>query len=476
MTYLSKKGAAMFYFKILSKKLCSFLFLFTFFVGIRSENSLEHPFLIDTIEISQTELAKRKPIKSDWTFIVYLAADNDLDYFAYHNIKAMSKVGSNENISIVVQLDRYGAHQYTKRLYVTKEVVYQVNVDDSSSQQKLNFGSPQTLIDCCQWAITQYPAHHYALVLWNHGTGILDSIPTKTTNASELFTFNPANHMLELDRSINFLDFLEHKNTDLISRGVCFSDTYGSYLTNQKLDYALKTVCEKILHKKFDIIAFDACLMAMVEVAHLISPYTDYMAASEEVELGTGYPYNLILAPFATQTLTPYEFAQQIVIGYAQGYEHVTKDFTQSAIDLSRIEALEKNITKVSSTLIEMIHHELDFSVKRSIKASRAKRACTCFAEPTYIDLHHFYSNLFEAIDFMHLTDSHAYLKNHVKDLLQEGIKLITKAVIANQTGANLQKAKGLAIYFPLRSIDGSYLQTTFAKNTSWVNLLKLVL
>jgi len=462
-------------FQLFSKKLCSFLVAFSLFSEIKPE-TVTHPFGIDTAKLVERKPAKPDCAISDWTIIVYVAADNDLDYFAYYNIRAMSKVGSNKNISIVVQLDRYGAHQYTKRLYVTHEAVYQVNADDHSSQQKLNFGNPQTLIDCCEWAINEYPARHYALVLWNHGTGILDSIPTKTTNASELFTFNPANHMLELDRSINFLDFLEHKNTDLISRGVCFSDTYGSYLTNQKLDYALKTVCEKILHKKFDIISFDACLMAMTEIAHLISPYADYMTASEEVELGTGYPYNLILAPFATQTLTPYEFAQQIVIGYAQGYENVTKDFTQSAIDLSRIDALEKNISKVSSVLIEMTHHELDNSVKRSIKASRAKRACTCFAEPTYIDLHHLYSNLFEAIDFMHLTDSHSYLKNHLKEALQEGMTLINKAVIANQTGANLQKAKGLAIYFPLRSIDGSYLQTPFAKNTMWVNLLKLIL
>jgi hypothetical protein len=76
----------------------------------------------------------------------------------------------------------------------------------------------------------------------------------------------------------------------------------------------------------------------------------------------------------------------------------------------------------------------------------------------------------------MHLTNSHSYLKDCLKELLQEGMKLINKAVIANQTGANLKKAQGLAIYFPLRSIDGSYLQTPFAKNTTWVNLLKFIL
>ncbi|MCR5235609.1 MAG: hypothetical protein K6E34_00220 [Lachnospiraceae bacterium] len=36
----------------------------------------------------------------------------------------------------------------------------------------------------------------------------------------------------------------------------------------------------------FDFIGFDACLMATVETAYMLSPYADYMIASEEFEPG----------------------------------------------------------------------------------------------------------------------------------------------------------------------------------------------
>ena len=42
---------------------------------------------------------------------------------------------------------------------------------------------------------------------------------------------------------------------------------------------------------KFDWIGFDACLMGMLEVADVLSPYANYMIASEELEAGSGWNY-----------------------------------------------------------------------------------------------------------------------------------------------------------------------------------------
>lgn len=457
----------------LLKKIYCGAFLSSFFFNLLNSYT---PTPLEIIPITQQELQLKKRVKTDWLFIVYIAGDNDLDYFARRNVEEMKLIGSNENITVAVQLDRHGPTQHTKRLFVAKDVLYQVNADDISSQQKLNSGNAQTLIDCCKWAIESYPANHYALVLWNHGTGILDSIRGKTTNPSELFIFNPANHMLELDRSVDFLSFMEHKNKR-DPRGVCFSDTYGSYLTNQKLEFALKTITHEILHdKKFDIIAFDACLMAMIEVADLIAPYSNYMVASEEVELGTGWGYQLVLEPFLEDTLTPEQFAQHMVKSYAKRYEPITKDFTQSALKLDQVKALKNNIDTVSNLLLEASYHQLDYSVKKTIRASRSKRACTCFAEPSYIDLYHFYQNLKEAINFIRLPEEHASLIQQISAALQEGLALITHCVLIQENGKNLVNAHGISIYFPLRTVERSYPETPFAQTTQWLNLLRAVL
>jgi len=47
-----------------------------------------------------------------------------------------------------------------------------------------------------------YPAQDYALILWNHGTGIIDPRPYKIINPAELFTFNAESSKFELDRTI----------------------------------------------------------------------------------------------------------------------------------------------------------------------------------------------------------------------------------------------------------------------------------
>ncbi len=68
----------------------------------------------------------------DWTFIVYMAADNDLRGFAARNIKQMAAVGSSEFINIVVQLDIKisGNKKVTRRYYIEHNKILHVNGND----------------------------------------------------------------------------------------------------------------------------------------------------------------------------------------------------------------------------------------------------------------------------------------------------------------------------------------------------------
>lgn len=45
---------------------------------------------------------------------------------------------------------------------------------------------------------------------------------------------------------------------------------------------------------KVRILGFDACLMASAEVAFTVSPYADYLIASQEVEPGNGWNYSFL--------------------------------------------------------------------------------------------------------------------------------------------------------------------------------------
>lgn len=395
-----------------------------------------------------------------WKVLVYMEADNDLYPFSLKDLQEMMVVGSNDNLSILVQFDGLGDKAFTKRLLIQKGKIYELGTFDS----KLDGGSAETLTDFCLWAHTEFPSENTALVLWNHGSGVLDPSRGRPFNSAELFSLNPVSNMLELDRSIGLFEYLER-------RGVCFNDTFGTFLSNQKLDFALNNIV-KGMGKKLDVIAFDACLMSMIEIADYARFYANYMVSSEEVEPGTGWFYDKTLAPLAAGRMSPHDFACHAVESYRKGYVSNTRDFTQSALDLQQVTPLLKAVHKISSLLLTAIQAQLNGSVETAIIHALDSRHCTRFAEPSYVDLGHFLRNLQLVIPLMHVQSGQTSLLQQLNSAVSDALQLYNRAVIANVHGSSLPNATGLAIYFPSNYLGAAYQDTFFYKENNWGKLL----
>jgi hypothetical protein len=420
---------------------------------------------------AELQIKRKKTItKKPWTLMVYMAADNDLRSFASRNIQQMAEIGSTFNINIVIHLDiRLGGNQKVTRRYfiVEQNTIIHMNAEDPSSQS-MDSGDPKTLISFVDWAANNYPADNYWLILWNHGSGTLDPERHRIINPAVLFTFNPVTHMLDLDRSIGFLELIESA-----FRGLCWDDTTKNYLTNQKLNDALNYICTNIIKKKLSIIGMDACLMAMIEVAKNMKNYADFMVASQEVELGAGWNYKTALLPFINNNPTPISLAKHLVAAYEQTYVTITYDYTLSAIDLNQIEKLEQNINQVSAVLLSCLAYQNNGSVKSAVRKSAHPQYCTHFEEPTYVDLYDFYTNLEKNLALIDLKKNKtSSFVLQLKSLLATGKDLIKKAVLANVTGRNLTKAQGISIYFPGKAIHNSYKKTTFYDQNHWGPLM----
>lgn len=411
--------------------------------------------------------------KKPWTFIVYMAADNDLRGFAGRNIQQMAQVGSNDNINILVHLDiRLSATEKITRHYFIKDstAIYEMNKQDPYTQS-MDSGDPKTLITTCMWAARDFPADQYALILWNHGTGTLDPSRHRISNPLNLYHFNNDTHMLELDRSISFIDYVERG-----LRGVCWDDTTGNYLTNQKLNTALAYICNNVIGKKFSIIGFDACLMAMVEIGNILTPYADMMIASQEVEMGAGWNYQSALASFLYRSPSVGEVSNNIVRSYQNAYETITRDYTLSSIDLSKMSKIEGNVHMVAELLCNCFDLQEKNNITLLVKQAGSSQVCTNFEEPTYIDLFDFYTNLLGALKkfkFKVNNQDTSSLLNSLEMIIKTGQTIILNTVTANTTGANLRKARGLSIYFPQKSIHPSYYATQFAQKNSWLKLIR---
>lgn len=418
--------------------------------------------------------SKSKTPEKEWTFIIYMAADNDLRSFAARNIKQMAQAGSNDRINIIVHLDirLAGNKKVTRRYYVDKNRIVHINGDDATSQ-RMDSGLPETLISFCRFAIKNYPAQHYALMFWNHGSGIIDPGRGRIINPTDLFKYNPITYKLELNRTIGFLDYITLLNQQ--EKGICWDDSTGNYLTNQRLSSALQTVYTQDLHgKKFDIIGFDACLMSMLEVCSLVKNYADIIVSSQEVVLGTGWEYGRLFAPFEQESITAEQWAHHCVMSYEQSYKPITNDYTLSAVKLSNLNLLEDNIHNIAQLLTQALQQQTNNSVTTTINISHSKNNCTHFDEPSYIDLHHFYTNLLQHLSriTLHNPTTEKNLKQALKQYIEEGRNLITSLAIANVVGKNLANARGISIYFPINRIHPSYRTGAFAAHNHWATFL----
>ncbi|MBV8660741.1 MAG: hypothetical protein JO129_01175 [Candidatus Dependentiae bacterium] len=427
-------------------------------------------------------LLRRVNPKKKVTIVIYMAADNDLHPFAWKNIKQMEAIGSNENINIIVQLNTPGYHNPTKRYLIKNGRRLLIPAADGSAPtQKLNSGSPQTLIDCVAWAMKYFPADDLVINLWDHGSGVYDPDTIRIVKAVDLFKFNENTNMLDLDRTIGYTSRIdeseeeEEEESRQNGRGICFDETFKSFMSNQGLKFALSEIQNKVLNgKKIGIVWCDACLMAMLEIADICKDHVEYLVASQEVEYAAGSNYELVLKPFINNALTPREFACHIVDCFGKAYQNITRDYTQSAICLSGVAQLETNVNAIAGLILNAFQDQKNKSITKLLQQCKTPSYCTCFEEPTYIDLRHFYTNLQANLDKISLNNpqSEAVLRLSLYKLLEQGISIINNIVIANRVGSNLQKACGISIYFPERGIFNSYPKCNFAQTNNWGSMI----
>ena len=373
-----------------------------------------------------------------WTVMVYMSADDSssgsLEPHAINDLNEMELVGSDENIAIVVQVDRVPSHDVsndnwttTRRYLITYDPTY--NPHNTKSDRtirstllgdlgEVNMGSPETLINFVKWAKANYPAKHYVLVLWNHGRGVDDASPYRL-------------------------------RTQLLRpRGVIYDDTNEDFLTIPELGYALNKV------KPIDIVAFDACLMAMIEIAYEIRNSASLMCASQLSPPDEGYRYDLWLRELKSKpTMSPQELATSIVKKYVESVGSYV-EVAESAIKLSEVETLVETVNEFAKALIGVAS-----KFKNELANARDK---TSYAQdyPEFKDLYHYAENVRALVN-----------EDSIKALASDVMERLKESVLENRTTGSLNNFNGLSIYLPSpppRITNIGYANTAFAIDTQW--------
>lgn len=380
--------------------------------------------------------------KKPTTVLVYIAGDNSLAPYVHLDIEEMQKIGSNENVNILAYVSSADdSGKWTRALVINKGQTFQDGADMDKDS-----GKAQTAIDALSWAHTKFPSDNFVVVFWNHGSGPLNRNGLTTTFFGKPWG-TPAD------------------------RAFCYDDTTGSYFTDQDLR-AVLAYSVNMRNKLVDIVAFDACLMANVEVAYAVQSYAKYLVASEQTIPGEGYPYDTVLSMAAKPKLSIPKMVADMVKDYGVLYSSSTSDYTLSGIDLSQLPSLRSAMDSLAAALASGLHSNDHAAVKRAMYASGDPSKCTYFTEDSYIDLGHFLNNL--QINISTLKTNNKALYNQLKTAITNASTALKKCVVAQVYGANFPKATGMSMYMErYASLDPDYASTQWAQDTNWAHMLE---
>lgn len=391
---------------------------------------------------SQKAKPKPKPVifpqqsqskKARLTWVLFMAGDNNLEQYTDFNRKQFEREGVPEDLNILLYICTHRTHESKK---ATLAIVKGNKTNIFKEIPAVDSGQKEAVLQAIEWGASY--GTDLAFTFWDHGLG-------------------PMNRLL--------------------TRGICYDNTTGHFLTDADIRDALHEGTTRFLNgRKMEFIAFDACLMGALEIATVIQPYAHYMIASEQTIPAVGWPYHTIVKAFKKGQKDTEDFSRAIVEAFGNYYEPLTQDYTLSLVQLDKIKPLADNANAVASTLITLLKKQAKNSVKLVIRDSFSQS--TRFDEPSYADLYDWYKQLLlrlKRIKCIKPEDT-STLVGQLKTLLTHGIALISQTVLSSVQGNYLKEAHGLLMYLPEKRIDSSYLSCIWAKNTQWVPFLKAYL
>ena len=331
--------------------------------------------------------------KDQVTVMVYMCGtDLESNYgMGTADLNEMAYAAHSDNVNIIVET---GGTKRWKNSVISPNSNQIWRVSDRSIQKlEGNFGrkamtDANTLAEFIQYSAKNFPANRYILIMWDHGGGSY--------------------------------------------AGYGYDELYpNGSMTVDKIAAGLKAG-----GVKFDIIGFDACLMANMETAIAVEPYADYLLASEETEPGTGWYHVDWLTQLAKNSSTPsLDLGKTIIDGFCttrqSNYVSASDKYTLSIIDLAEFKSVvPEKLTNFSKMLTSQVQGNNYQTVADSRSATRE------FASSQKID----------QIDLVHFCNTLNTAES--KELAQA----IQSCVKYNRT-RNINNAFGISIYFPYRNI-----------------------
>ncbi len=352
--------------------------------------------------------------KAEWTMLAYMDADNDLEYPLMLDLIEMMEAGSSRDFRIIALVDRIelnplmgvdhdsklgGLDNWTGAKLVEVE---KGKLKELADWGEVDMGDPATLNRFIDEGLKIAPAKRVNLQMSDHGGGWMPG----------------------------WVDMTEETHLNL-----------------DEIQTSLETASKK--HGKFELLTFDACLMATVEVAAALSDSVKYMIASEELVPGLGFYYGSTLAALRENPRMSTEmFAKQFIQGsydfYAKSDDEdlqgIGTTFTCGLLKLDRARALHL----ATSHLGIGLQASFDLNVNARQTILRAQRDAFTFGEdfsetdPALVDLADVLERLAKDAPMVTFALDAAAIRQEMKQVVLFSLK-----------GEAIKRADGISMFWP---------------------------
>lgn len=407
-----------------------------------------------------------------WTILHYTAVDNNLEGAAFNDYYEMQSVGSGDGVKIVTQFDRadgfenrFGDWTDTRRFYIEQvdpqpepdatgkraalldyfvnagygdadSLKPQVDALDDATVAKIyesnnvgvtfdqtevedlgevDMGDPQSLTDFLIWGTQNYPAEHYMVIIGSHGGGW---------------------------------------------RGIGPDDGGGqeSMLELPEIDQALGNAQTELGIEKFDIVGFDACLMAVTDVAATLEPHANYVLFSQEVIPSNGWEYfHSITAMKENPDWDVFQVGSAFIDNYIAYY---AGPGGRTKVDLGLVETA--GLPNLLASLDNFAQVVKTDTVELLSALGTARNNSQAFGTSlgdranafSYVDLK----------DFMTWFSVQTTISEDAYNAAQEVIAAYDGAVVYSQADSKLPGSTGLGIYLPSTPIYYEAYGTDYSK------------
>lgn len=363
---------------------------------------------------------------AEWTILVYLAADNNLEAAALTDLNEMEMAGSTDDVHILVEIDRARGYSTAEDDW-TGARRYRVEQDDRPNTitspiavdlGEVDSGAPQTFIDFLEWGIENYPAKRTAFIIWNHGWGwTLAPTAGRKGVASD-------------DQSGNDISVAEGEYEQILQAGV------------------------EQLGTRFAMVGMDACLMANWETARVTAPYGEIYVASQATESFDGWAFHTALQDLIDD---PEMDAAELGTVFAERF-HETDDSTLSVTDLDELTGLDGALESFALAVLA------DDNPRGEVRR-QARQAQNFDGDPADRDLGDFMVRMADASGNDDIVAAAEDVADEYNDI-----------IVANFTnGGWVSDATGLSIYVPVSGADSQYRLGSWNDITSWTTMLDAV-